>query len=464
MDFSVREVADQAELFAALTGIVKPNHWDMFFLVMGRTGSGKSTFIGQCTGKQVTVGHGLYSYYHWNGRRIFLIDTPGFNDTARPEVEILEALASSLAASYANGVRIHGVLMLQPVSENRILRCIEMVEAVCGFASSSWPSRCENLAIVTTMWPSSTGNGGEEQKTVLEGRHRELCTQEMFFGRLVSRGATAFRYNETGSQDPTEQMRAARNIIAHLVRRSDMHPLDVLQLQREIVIEGKTLGQTAAGRFVAAGLDKSQQAYQRGLQQAAQDDDEMLSSLTAQMNAAHLTEIRELRQDLHDQMRNIETEKEALNKSIQDLHKECQHQWKNNMLDLEKMFHDQVKAKQEELVREEAKRQRRLERVTRSAASSRQESKASLSSLDDEKDQTVGNLRKEVSEVRDAHKKFTGYRANIVNGATNGIAAGITASTLTAFVALRGRTDADMIEAVAAAAAGGTGALICTVM
>ncbi|KAK1838136.1 hypothetical protein CCHR01_19241 [Colletotrichum chrysophilum] len=461
MDFSAREVADQAELFAALTGIVKPNHWDMFFLAMGRTGSGKSTFIRQCTGKQVIVGHGLYSCtssvyvadYHWNGRRIFLIDTPGFNDTARPEVEILEVLASSLAASYANGVRIHGVLMLQPVSENRMsgssLRCIEMVEAVCGFASSSWPSRCENLAIVTTMWPLSTGNGGEEQKTVLEGRHRELCTQEMFFGGLVSRGATAFRYNETGSQDPTEQMRAARNIIAHLVRRSDMHPLDVLQLQREIVIEGKTLGQTAAGRSVAAGLDKSQQAYQRRLQQAAQDDDEMLSSLAAQTNAAHLTEIRELRQDLHDQMRKIETEKEALNKSIQDLHKEYQQQWKNNLLDLEKMFHAQVKAKHEILVREEAKRQRRLERVTRSSASSRQESKASLSSLVDEKNQTVGNLRKEISEVRDAHKKFTGYRANIVNGATNGIAAGITASTLTA---------------VAAAAAGGTGALICTVM
>ncbi|KAI8293328.1 hypothetical protein K4K59_005795 [Colletotrichum sp. SAR11_240] len=461
MDFSAREVADQAELFAALTGIVKPNHWDMFFLVMGRTGSGKSTFIGQCTGKQVTVGHGLYSCtnsvyvadYHWNGRRIFLIDTPGFNDTARPEVEILEALASSLAASYANGVRIHGVLMLQPVSENRMsgssLRCIEMVEAVCGFASSSWPSRCENLAIVTTMWPSSTGNEGEEQRTVLEGRHRELCTQEMFFGGLVSRGATAFRYNETGSQDPTEQMRAAQNIIAHLVRRSDMHPLDVLQLQREIVIEGKTLGQTTAGCSVAAGLDKSQQAYHRRLQHATQDDDEMLSSLAAQTNAAHLAEIRELRQDLHDQMRKIETEKEALNKSMQDLHKECQHQWKNNMLDLEKMFHAQVKAKQEELVREEAKRQRRLERVTRSAASSRKESKASLSSFDDEQDQTVGNLRKEVSDIRDAHKKFTGYRANIVNGATNGIAAGITASTLTA---------------VAAAAAGGTGALICTVM
>ncbi|KAI8180313.1 hypothetical protein KHU50_002947 [Colletotrichum sp. SAR 10_65] len=429
MDFSAREVADQAELFAALSGIVKPNHWDMFFLVMGRTGSGKSTFIGQCTGKQVTVGHGLYSCtnsvyvadYHWNGRRIFLIDTPGFNDTARPEVEILEAFASSLAASYANGVRIHGVLMLQPVSENRMsgssLRCIEMVEAVCGFASTSWPSRCENLAIVTTM--------------------------------LVSRGATAFRYNETGSQDPTEQMIAARNIIAHLVRRSDMHPLDVLQLQREIVIEGKTLGQTAAGRSVAAGLDKSQQAYQRRLQQAAQDDDEMLSSLAAQTNAAHLTQIRELRQDLHDQMQKIETEKEALNKSIQDLHKECQQQWKNNLLDLEKMFHAQVKAKHEELVREEAKRQRRLERVTRSSASSRQESKASFSSLVDEKNQTVGNLRKEISEVRDAHMKFTGYRANIVNGATNGIAAGITASTL---------------SAVAAAAAGGTGALICTVM
>lgn len=60
--FPAEQLADQADLFAAFTGVkktVKPQ--DRIFLVMGMTGSGKSTFINRCTGKDVTVGHSLYS-------------------------------------------------------------------------------------------------------------------------------------------------------------------------------------------------------------------------------------------------------------------------------------------------------------------------------------------------------------------------------------------------------------------
>lgn len=57
----MRSVVSQTERFAAFTGVTKPSPNDRFFLVMGMTGSGKSTFIGRCTGEDVTVGHGLYS-------------------------------------------------------------------------------------------------------------------------------------------------------------------------------------------------------------------------------------------------------------------------------------------------------------------------------------------------------------------------------------------------------------------
>jgi ABC-type proline/glycine betaine transport system ATPase subunit len=57
----MRSVVSQTQRFAAFTGVTKPNPGDKFFLVMGMTGSGKSTFVGRCTGEDVTVGHGLYS-------------------------------------------------------------------------------------------------------------------------------------------------------------------------------------------------------------------------------------------------------------------------------------------------------------------------------------------------------------------------------------------------------------------
>lgn len=58
---SAQQLTDQAQRFSAFTGLVKSNPQDRFFLVMGKTGSGKSTFVARCTGKAVTVGHGLYS-------------------------------------------------------------------------------------------------------------------------------------------------------------------------------------------------------------------------------------------------------------------------------------------------------------------------------------------------------------------------------------------------------------------
>jgi ABC-type proline/glycine betaine transport system ATPase subunit len=57
----MNDAINQTQRVAAFTGITKPDPDDKFFLVMGMTGSGKSTFVGRCTGEDVTVGHGLYS-------------------------------------------------------------------------------------------------------------------------------------------------------------------------------------------------------------------------------------------------------------------------------------------------------------------------------------------------------------------------------------------------------------------
>ena len=61
MNFAARQFADQARRFSAFINVTKPDPRDRFFLVMGMTGSGKSTFVSRCTGKHATVGHGLYS-------------------------------------------------------------------------------------------------------------------------------------------------------------------------------------------------------------------------------------------------------------------------------------------------------------------------------------------------------------------------------------------------------------------
>lgn len=54
-------IEEQAEGFRAFTGVQKPPPNAVFLLVMGMTGSGKSSFVSSCTGRDVVVGHGLQS-------------------------------------------------------------------------------------------------------------------------------------------------------------------------------------------------------------------------------------------------------------------------------------------------------------------------------------------------------------------------------------------------------------------
>lgn len=82
--------------------IAKLGKDDVVICLMGITGSGKSTFISLLSDEFVQVGHELtsctadieiYSYIHRNTRRVFLIDSPGFDDTSRTG----ESMALTLA-------------------------------------------------------------------------------------------------------------------------------------------------------------------------------------------------------------------------------------------------------------------------------------------------------------------------------------------------------------------------------
>ncbi|KAL3479242.1 hypothetical protein BJX99DRAFT_255766 [Aspergillus californicus] len=194
------------------------------------------------------------------GRRIHLVDTPGFNDTDRSDIETLGILATYLGASYANGVRIHGIIMLHPILDNRMpgwsMRNIEMMKAMCGFSSY------DTVAIATTMCPDAQSS---YDRVGLEQREDELLTEYRFLGGLVAQGATMFRHNDKGCRGTFEENVSAQRIVSFLTQQSDMHAPYILQLQRERINEGKTLGETAAGIVVAGDLYKAPREHERQL-------------------------------------------------------------------------------------------------------------------------------------------------------------------------------------------------------
>jgi hypothetical protein len=356
-----------------------------------------------------------------NGRRIYLVDTPGFNDTNRSDIDALGILATYLGASYANGVRIHGVIMMHPISDNRMsgssLRNIEMMKAMCGFAFY------DNLSIVTTMWPDGPSHA---EIASLENREIELLVDDKFFGALVAQGATVFRHNEKGRRNPFEETASAQRIVAHLIRQSDMHAPDVLQLQREIIDQSKTLGETTAGIAVAGDLYKARRAHERQLKEI---ETEMKGQL-AKMDAVHAAELGELKADVEEKLTKAKDEKRALKRSIQDMHTEEERLWEEKIKALDRQFRDQLAAKEEELLDMEESLREIRDDMARRSQRPHQKQQAAREAVKHE--QIISNTRQEVFQARGAYQKFREQTGNIINGTTNGLAAGATSGIIAA--------------------------------
>lgn len=360
----------------------------------------------------------------FNGRQIYLVDTPGFNDTNRSDINALGILATYLGASYANGVRIHGVIMMHPISDRRMsgssLRNIEMMKAMCGFAFY------DNLAIATTMWPDGPSHADIAS---LENREIELLVDDKFFGALVAQGATVFRHNEKGRRNPFEETASAQRIVAHLIRQSDMHAPDVLQLQREIIDQSKTLGETAAGIAVAGDLYKARRAHERQLKEI---ETEMKGQL-AKMDAVHAAELGELKADVEEKLTKAKDEKRALKRSMQDMHTEEERLWEEKIKALDRQFRDQLAAKEEELLDMEESLREIRDDMARRSQRPHQKQQAAREAV--KHGQIISNARQEVFQARDAYQKFRGQTGNIINGTLNGLAAGATSGIIAAAMA-----------------------------
>ncbi|GAW24133.1 hypothetical protein ANO14919_137140 [Xylariales sp. No.14919] len=433
VEYIAELLADQAQRLSMFAGVSKHDQNDRFFLVVGVTGCGKSTFISRCTGRPVTVGRGLYSctdsidVYEFmsNGRRIHLIDTPGFNDTSRSDIDILGIFASWLGASYANGVRIHGLIVLHSIADNRMsgsnMRNLEMIKAICGFTSYA------NVIIATSMWPTAPTY---PEKVTLENREAKLLGEERFFGFFTARGARVFRHNEDGSRDITREAASARYIVDQLVQQSELHIPDMLQLQREIVDQGKTLGETAAGIAAAGELYKERKSHEDQLQKLRAE----ITRRLHKSNDEYIAQLRELEADAEKKLKKARDDRHTLKQKMTDLHKTELRGLGEKMKEMDRLFRKEVSAREEELREmEESLREMRKDLARKSLEPCVEHEKA------------VGEARERAARVRSAYQRFNDQfrdilmsgpqMDNVMNGAVNGIAAGVTSGIVAAAVA-----------------------------
>ncbi|KAF2742656.1 hypothetical protein M011DRAFT_511079 [Sporormia fimetaria CBS 119925] len=132
-------------------------------VLLGPTGSGKSYFIRAATeDPSVKVGHGLESEtqaiaaYHTtiDGSAVLLVDTIGFDGTFQSDADVLRQIATWLAQTYANGVRMAGILYMHDIRSVQFggsaVKNLRMFEKMLGadalnntvFVANQWADTC----------------------------------------------------------------------------------------------------------------------------------------------------------------------------------------------------------------------------------------------------------------------------------------------------------------------------------
>jgi len=262
--------------------------------VMGVTGSGKTTFVNMASRSYLKVGNDLESctseiqeseVFILDGRRVVLIDTPGFDDTHKSDTDVLKSIAAFLGESYSAGVKLAGVIYVHKISEDRFgglaAKNFRMFRELCG------EKTLKNVILMTNMWGRVVPQQGAE-------RERQL--NDKYFKAAIEKGAQLCRHYNTPE--------SARAILRKILENKPA----VLQIQRELIDEGKDIADTGAGAELNREIREVVERYQREIKE-----------LEENMRRAIDEKDEESRGELEEEKRKMQEEVENLRKGSEEM-------------------------------------------------------------------------------------------------------------------------------------------------
>ena len=226
------------------------------------------------------------------GRRVHLIDTPGFDDTDLQDADILQVIALYLTNTQVQPIRLSGIIYLHNISGKRVggtaRKNIKMFRGLIG------DSCMENVLLISNMW-------SEVNKADGQRREQELLDTDFFWGSLVRAGAKIDRYNNTTK----DACRLVKVLMENVPRR--------IQLQREMD-DGVKLEHTTAGREVADRIAEMEAQHRKDMEELREElrqerDDRAREQIQIQMDKTkeameEVAAAREmLQQDVIDELR-----------------------------------------------------------------------------------------------------------------------------------------------------------------
>ncbi|PPR04614.1 hypothetical protein CVT24_011742 [Panaeolus cyanescens] len=258
----------------------------IFIVVMGQTGTGKTTLIHSLidyySRGNVLVqsapnaldsieNHGLYTtkevklftvqlYGTSTGARLVLVDTPGFNNPSRSDAVILKHIAEYLEKSCRRKHPIDGIIYLHRITDDRFdsgaANSLGIFKRIFGNTGY------ERVGLVSTMW----NDVAPWMKKNYEEKEEELknTVWKMFLSGPKSKQAFVTRYDAADDYlvRYTSAMQVVSGVIKNILPDEKGRRLGqvvssksegevqqfALRIQRELVDEGKPLVRTEAGK------------------------------------------------------------------------------------------------------------------------------------------------------------------------------------------------------------------------
>jgi len=206
-----------------------------------------------------------------------------------------------------------------------------MFRELCGDSS------LKNVILVTNMW-------GEVTMDVGEGREKELA--DNFFKPVLDKGARLVRYHNT--------TRSAYDVIRGIMKNRPI----TLQIQRELVEEGKNIVDTAAGEAVNKELNEqirrhelNLKAVQEDMMKALKEHDEETRQEMEEETRKLQDEMNKMRADSEGMASNYSEEKKRMEEEVKRMQEEARQEreraeaaYKQQMDDLSRQIEEKTNA------------------------------------------------------------------------------------------------------------------------
>ncbi|KAK6222938.1 hypothetical protein LQW54_000749 [Pestalotiopsis sp. IQ-011] len=244
-------------------------NFEVLIAVIGVTGAGKSTFINAAADKHnLKVGDDIFSCtqeiasesFEYNGRKITLIDTPGFDDTYVSDADVLKTVATHLTDTYIEGRLLNGAIFLQPINGQRCtgneMKRTKLFKLLLGEDAYS------RVVIGTTMWDDlgDVARGTRQQE--------QRMKDGSIWGDMINHGASVIKHENTRE--------SALRIVDKILEFPS--PIEI-QLQAELRENGGNLAETSAAREVDRCLGERVQKLMKDLQDMTNERDQSMKEM-----------------------------------------------------------------------------------------------------------------------------------------------------------------------------------------